>query len=158
MAALQAPTRRRHETTLTIQTGPGVYMTWTTHVAESTVRTALRQQGVEVGNIFKSIAKGVSKIAKITGADKVLKLASMALHNPLVQMAVPGLSLAAHAMDGARGILVAHHAAKSGSPAAKQQARKALEFAQEKIEQGDVPTQHAAAIASRIYRIAVMPG
>jgi hypothetical protein len=145
------------ETTLTVQTGPGVYSTWSAQVAESTVRAALRQQGIEVGSIFSKIAKGVSKIAKITGVDKVLKVASLALNNPLVRSAIPGLGTAAKALQGARGILVAHHALKEGTPEARQAAKKALLFAQAKIEGGDVPTQHAAALATRIYKLAVLP-
>ncbi len=151
--------RDHTDVALTVQLAPGQWFTFSVRVDHTMIRRVLQRYGVEyeIGFSLGGLWKGIKKIAKATGVSKVLKTAASVLKNPIVTAVFPVASIAARATEAGVMLMNAATKAKKGTPKEKAEAVQLIKAAHAKAKGGDPVAQKALKVASRAYRIVVMP-
>jgi hypothetical protein len=152
-------TRTHTDVALMLQLAPGQWWTFSARVDHATIRRVLQKHGVEyeIGFSLGGLWKGIKKVAKATGVSKVLSVASKVLKNPIVTAVFPVASIAARATEAGVGLLNAASAAKKGTPAEKERAKKLIAAAHKQAKGGNEVAKQAIKVATRTYRITVQP-
>lgn len=142
-----------------VHIGDKFQMTFRSRVDLRKVERNLRSgqvSGVEgiFGSIFKGIKKAVSTVGKVTGLNKVVKVAGKVLGNPIVQAVVPGASLANAGLGVAKDVMGGIAAAKAKHPAARGFLERAASRAKALSQ---TQRRQAFTNGAKVYKLVVTP-